>query len=79
MCMCGRDMQILYLQAFSLAGERALRRHLGEYKRGTICCRGGPWVVNMDGPGGTVCSNIDGLAGPVIVRTIYGVTEHVHK
>ena len=29
------------------------------------------WMV----PGGTVCSNMDGSAGPIIARTIYGVTE----
>ena len=35
----------------------------------------------MDGPGGggggTVCSTMDGPVGPVIARTIYGVTVHL--
>ena len=33
----------------------------------------------MDGPGGTVCSNMDGPAGPVIAWTIYGATVHQEK
>ena len=35
-------------------------------------------MVTMDGPGGTVCSTMDGPVGPVIARTIYGVTVQNH-
>ena len=36
-------------------------------------------VVTMDGPRGTICSAVDGPAGPVVARTIYGVTAPINS